>query len=225
MRRLVKIKETIATVEMEDEFIEEVERTIAHLRGQLEAYMVRDPLFAITLEPHEPLEDAPEIVKRMCRASSLFGVGPMAAVAGAIAQMSLERVAELGCRDGFIENGGDIAMRNKRRRRVEIHHGRDDFRIFLEFPPSDEIIGVCTSSSSIGHSISFGIAHAATVVAKDAIIADAAATALCNAATPSSVEDDLKEVVSKKGVLGALVVFDDFWAAYGNLPEIKAVRR
>jgi|Deesub1362B_J571_1020462.scaffolds.fasta_scaffold00070_11 hypothetical protein len=225
MRRTVRIKETIATIEADEKFLKEAERTIAFLRGQLEAYIIRDPIFAVTLEPHEPFEDAPEIVKRMCNASSIFGVGPMASVAGAIAQMTMERLVEMGCEDGFVENGGDIAMKNSRRRKIEVHHGNKNFRVFMEFPPSERIVGICTSSSSIGHSISFGVANAATVVAEDAILADAGATALCNIATPETVEEDLRKIVSKKGVFGALVVFEDSCAFYGDLPEIKVARR
>ncbi|MDK2781891.1 MAG: uncharacterized protein PWR13_919 [Archaeoglobi archaeon] len=225
MRKRVKIRETVATLELEERFIEEAERIIKMLRGELEAYILRDPIFYVTLEPHEPLEDAPEIVRRMCEAGELFNVGPMASVAGAISQMTMERLAELGCRDGFIENGGDIAMINERRRKIEVYHGRGNFRIILEFPSSDEIIGICTSSASIGHSISFGVANAATVIAEDAIIADAGATALCNQATPENFEDVLREITSVRGVLGALVVFDDFFSACGELPEIKVFRR
>ncbi|MBC7109680.1 MAG: UPF0280 family protein [Archaeoglobi archaeon] len=225
MRKRVRIKETVATLELEERYIKEAEKTIKMLRGELEAYILRDPTFFVTLEPHEPLEDAPEIVRRMCEAGELFDVGPMASVAGAISQMTMERLVELGCRDGFIENGGDIAMINERSRKIEIYHGKDDFKIILEFPSSNRITGICTSSASIGHSISFGVANAATVIAEDAIIADAGATALCNEATPENFEKVLKEITSIRGVLGAIVVFDDFFSAYGKLPEIKVFRR
>ena len=63
--------------------------SIYRSRADLELFIARDPYFQRTLEPYACPPDAPEIVRRMCDATAKAGVGPMAAVAGTIAEYAV----------------------------------------------------------------------------------------------------------------------------------------
>jgi hypothetical protein len=53
-------------------------------------------------------------------------------------------------------------------------------RFGLRIVPEQTPLGICTSSGTVGHSLSFGKAESVTVLADSACIADAAATRLGN---------------------------------------------
>ena len=78
--------------------------------------------------------------------------------------------------------------------------------------------GICTSSGTFGHSLSFGRADACTVVARSAALADAIATATCNTVDTA---DDLEAAVTMAtgvdGVLGAAAILGDRMAVRGNV--------
>src|SRR4030043_2076944 len=71
-----------AASKLEAEAIESVIKS----RTPLEEYIKSHPLFLHSLEPCSVENDAPAIVRDMAKAARIAGVGPMAAVAGAIAQ-------------------------------------------------------------------------------------------------------------------------------------------
>ena len=154
---------------------------VRQLRGQIRAYAAIHPQFLPSLIPLDAGPHAPEIVRRMCRAGQLTGVGPMAAVAGTVAQMVAEHFHGQSP-DLLVENGGDTYLFSTRDRHIGILSMPDeDVRLCvpvraIEFPCS-----FCASSAKIGHSLSFGNADLVVTRAKDAALADAAATALANA--------------------------------------------
>ncbi|MCA1989441.1 MAG: hypothetical protein LDL07_09915, partial [Desulfarculus sp.] len=83
-------------------------------------------------------------------------------------------------------------------------------------------LAVCTSSGTVGHSLSLGRADAATILAKDAALADAAATALGNRVrTAADLATALDWAQGVPGVLGALVIKGSQLAAWG---EVELVR-
>jgi hypothetical protein len=225
MRRTEKyrVKETIATVIADEAYHGVCLESIHGSRAALELSIARDPYFKGTLEPYACPPGAPEIVRRMCCASAAVGVGPMAAVAGAIAGLAAEAMARAGATYALVDNGGDIALISRDEPvLVGIYAGSSPIRgIALEIPPRDRILGVCTSSGTVGPSISFGNSDAALVVSDDAALADAAATALGNRITDeaslSTAFDFLREV---PGVQGALGIIGDRMATYGRLPKI-----
>src|SRR4030042_849982 len=83
-------------------------------RGSLETYIERHPLFLTTLDPYQAEAEAPAIVKEMARVSQLTSVGPMAAVAGAIAE-AVGRDLLAFSPEVIVENGGDIFYNHLRR--------------------------------------------------------------------------------------------------------------
>ncbi|MDI6707547.1 MAG: UPF0280 family protein [Candidatus Thermoplasmatota archaeon] len=223
LRELFQVDETAITIIAEEqEYSEVAKRAILRARAELEKFIFQAKLFAITLEPYHCNEEAPEIVKRMCEESSKFGIGPMSAVAGAIAQVALEAMLEKGAEHAIVDNGGDIAMALKKPANVGIYAGESKIKnLALKIMPEMTPLGICTSSATIGHSISFGKADASVVVANNAILADSAATALGNAVrSEEEIEKSFEVVKNIDGIIGALVIVNDKLGLWGELPEI-----
>jgi ApbE superfamily uncharacterized protein (UPF0280 family) len=218
-----RLKETIVTIGADSEdFVEVAKTSIQKQRSLLEDYIISDPFFQVTLEPYEVPDSAPEIVRRMAGAGKEVGIGPMGAVAGTIAWMAVEAMVDAGATYAFVDNGGDVALFTDRTLMIGVYAGESSIKyLALEVQPTDEIMGICTSSGTVGPSISFGSADAALVVSANVSLADAAATALGNAVVD---ERDLKEafdvVKDKDGIQGALVVKGDRFAVWGKMPRV-----
>ena len=222
-RRQFHIKETHATVIVADRFQALAERTLAAARADVEDYIVARPHFASSLEPLPIDMDAPAVVRRMAAAAALAGVGPMAAVAGTIAQAVVEALAAAGAEHIVVDNGGDVVLRIDRPVIVGIFTGPAKIRdIALRFEPRPGIFSVCTSSGTVGHSLSFGCADAATVIADNGCLADAVATALGNRVRENSeeaIDSAIRESLLPE-VEGVLVVAAERLGLGGKLPPI-----
>ena len=222
-RRRFRLQETYATVIAEPRFMELAERAITAARGEIEAYIADRPCFRTALEPLAVEAGAPEVVRRMAAAAARAGVGPMAAVAGAIAQKTIEALVAAGAAHAVMDNGGDIVFFIDRPVTVGIFTGPAAIRdIALRFLPRPEIFSVCTSSGTVGHSLSFGRADAATVIAGDGYLADAVATALGNR-VKNDQESEIEQAIRSSlidGVEGLLVVAGARLGLGGIVPEI-----
>ena len=223
VRRQIRIKETFATVTAAERFLKLAERAITAARAELEAYIAVEPRFLTALEPLPIDMAAPLVARRMAAAAALAGVGPMAAVAGTIAQVTVEALVAAGCRHVVVDNGGDVVLRIDRPLTVGIFTGGARVRdIAMRFEPRPGIFSVCTSSGTVGHSLSFGRADAATVVAESGCLADATATALCNRVqerNEAAISRAIRETLAD-GVDGMLVVAGDHLGMGGNLPPL-----
>ncbi len=215
-------KETIVTVLLDDErYYNTVVEAILEARKAIERKIKEDPIFLLTLEPYDCNGF---IVGRMCEASKVAGVGPMASVAGVIAQYAVERAVEEGADFVVVDNGGDIAMYLKRPVKVGLFTYSQKLCFEID---KKGFYAVCTSSGTIGHSISFGFADACTIFAEDACIADAFATSLCNRVKENfgreEVESTLKDFWSfaKDFIDGALVIKGDVIGMVGKIPRIS----
>jgi ApbE superfamily uncharacterized protein (UPF0280 family) len=204
--------------------LEQVEHRIIRLRADIETYAENSPDFLTSLEPVPVRTQAPEVVKRMARAALAAGVGPMAAVAGTIAEMVGEELTIKGIPNVLVENGGDIYIASDKERIVALYAGASPFtgrlglRIRQGFP-----LGVCTSSATVGPSLSLGRADAAVIIAESAALADAVATAAGNQArTAEDLEAAAQVAMSVAGVRGALIVLGDKMAAIGEI-ELTAL--
>lgn len=196
-----------------------VEELIRRERTALEEYIKGDPAYKTSLAPHPTGETAPPIALEMAEAARLAGVGPMAAVAGAFAQ----RVGKALCqhsRDVIVENGGDIFIKTSRIRKVGIFAGPSPFthRIALEIQPDQTPLGICTSSGTVGHSLSFGKSDAVIILSPATPLADAVATAAGNLVQS---EEDVQKAVdfaaAIPGVIGAIAIKGDKMAAWGRI--------
>jgi len=220
IREPFRFRETIATILADDPaHIAAAKTGILAARQALESHISRDPFFAATFDPCFPDSDE-EIIVRMAQAGQKAGVGPMAAVAGTIAWAGVTAMQEAGAAFGVIDNGGDIALVSDRTIRVGVHAGTASLSNRLAFvvPPQERILGICTSSATVGPSISFGIADAVTVFSHDVALADAWATSVCNRIRPEdrSVLDQL----DRKEVEGVFAIMGDKTISWGNLPPL-----
>lgn len=223
IRRQFHFKETFATVIAEERYMDLAARTITAARADIEAYIAGQPCFHASLEPLPIDMGAPEVVRRMAASASLAGVGPMAAVAGAIAQVTVETLAAAGARHVIVDNGGDVVLRIDRPVTVGIFTGPAAIRdIALRFKPRPGIFSVCTSSGTVGHSLSFGRADAATVIGDNGCLVDAMATALGNRVrerSAAAIDQAIRESWFD-GIEGMLVVAGEHLGLGGELPEI-----
>ncbi len=220
IREPFHFRETFATILADDPaHITAAKAGMMAARQVLEAHIARDPFFGATFDPYEPDSDE-LVITRMADAAHTAGVGPMAAVAGTIAWAGLEAMEEGGALFGVIDNGGDIALLSDRPVRVGVHAGSAALsdRVAFVVPPQLSVLGICTSSATVGPSISFGIADAVTVFSRNVALSDAWATAVCNAIRPDdrSVLDrvDPREVSGIFAIMGAVTV------RWGELPPL-----
>lgn len=230
-RRLVKqhfeVRQTAVTIIGESRYLPAGKDAIFEARHAIERFIAADPLFRDTLEPYDEPKDAHPLVKRMCDAGRAAGVGPMAAVAGAIAEFAVQAMQENGSDHAVVDNGGDIALLLAEETDVGIYTLNPKFQgLGLRCRPSDSIFGICTSSGQIGPSISFGMAEAATAVSRNVALADACATRLGNLIVrdeESIIQGALDNITSIEGIDGALVIIGDSIGVKGDLPELVNV--
>ena len=220
IREPFHFRETFATILADDPVhIAAAKAGILAARQDLEAYIARDPFFAATFEPYEPDSDD-LIIQRMGDATRKAGVGPMAAVAGAIAWAGIEAMQDVGAVFGIIDNGGDIALISDRPVRVGVHAGNAPLsnRIAFVVPPPDNILGICTSSATVGPSISFGVADAVTIFSPDVTLSDAWATAICNEIRPE--DQTVLDRINPAEVDGVFAILGDTVVRWGELPPL-----
>ncbi|MDW5563101.1 MAG: UPF0280 family protein [Methanomassiliicoccus sp.] len=225
-RRHFEVGETAVTIVAEDEFFGTAQESIFRSREVLQRFIRRDPLFQMTLEPYPCPEEAPPLIARMCASAVKAGVGPMAAVAGAVAERAVLDMQAAGATQAIVDNGGDIALLLDRETSIGLYAGDLVKGIGFLCPPRAGVFGICTSSATIGPSLSFGISDAATVISADVTLADACATRLGNLLT--SGEDGamctaLDDVCSIPGIEGAVAVVGEKVAMKGRLPHLTRV--
>jgi ApbE superfamily uncharacterized protein (UPF0280 family) len=194
-------------------------RLVLKYRYQLEGYIKRYPVFQTSLEPVRVPEYAPAIVRQMAAAGEKAGVGPMAAVAGAIAEY-VGRELLTYSQEIIVENGGDIFLKITKDRVVGIYAGESPLtgKIGLEIAARATPLGVCTSSGTVGHSLSYGEADAVIAVAEDAALADAAATAIGNRVKqPDDTDKALEFARGIGGLKGVIIVTGEKVGAWGEV--------
>jgi ApbE superfamily uncharacterized protein (UPF0280 family) len=224
VREHFELRETAVTIVAEERYIPVAKFSIFESRKVLEKFIEDDPLFRSTLEPYQEGDDAPPLIRRMCDAARVANVGPMAAVAGAVAEAAVEAMRSAGAEHALVDNGGDIAMIIDRTVDIGIYAGNSKFsQLAFRVEPAGHIFGICTSSATVGPSISFGIADSAIVISDNVALADACATMLGNLA--SSAEDDVltravEETAKVEGVTGCAVIVGDKIAFKGQIPRM-----
>lgn len=224
MRRCrFRYKETIVTILSDDEeYFKVAIEAILEARSEIEKYIMLHPDF---LTSYEPIDcSGGKLISKMCNAANIAGVGPMASVAGTIAAHAVERMVENGANTAIVDNGGDIVIHSDEKVVVGIYPSE----LAFEIPPVD-FLAVCTSSGKIGHSVSFGYADAATVIAEDASIADALATALGNEIGDFEREELEKNVSNfysrfSQYIRGLLVIKGELIAMAGEIPKLVVAK-
>lgn len=228
----VKVAETDLFIAADRSLQEQAEQAVRKYREQLEAYIASHPRFKTSLSPQEVSADperepsetaAPEIIRAMAEAGEKAGVGPMAAVAGAIAEFVGRDLLNI-CDQVIVENGGDIYIRTLQPRTIAIFAGDSPLsnRVGLAIAPEQTPLGVCTSSGTVGPSLSLGFADAVAVVAPSTPLADAAATALGNLVkTEADIEKATKAAQNIEGIAGVVVIKGEKLGAWGQVELVK----
>ncbi len=215
----VTVKQTDLYVRCRRNLSDKALASVLKHRARLEKYIEHHPLFLTTLQPYQAEVEAPAIIKEMARVSQLTGVGPMAAVAGAIAE-AVGRDLLAFTPEVIVENGGDIFLKISKRRLVGIYAGQSRFtnRIALEIMRKGTPLGICTSSGTVGHSLSLGSADAVIALSRSAALGDAAATALGNVvSSPDDIPKALERAQTIKGLEGVVVIVGDKMGAWGKV--------
>jgi ApbE superfamily uncharacterized protein (UPF0280 family) len=192
-------------------------QAIRKYRAPLEDYIRSHPFFYSSLEPYIVDDDAPAIVKNMAEAARVAGVGPMAAVAGAIAEAVGNELLHYSP-EIIVENGGDIYIKSLKQRSVGIYAGTSPFtgKIALKLSPEDTPVGICTSSGTVGHSLSLGAADAVVVLSPSTSLADAMATAIGNRIKRSD-DTEIKKARESGEITGLVIIKDDKIGFWGNI--------
>jgi ApbE superfamily uncharacterized protein (UPF0280 family) len=201
----VQVSESDLLIRADKNLRDAAKEALLKYRVQIESYIKNHPEFLTTLQPYpvEPL--APKIIREMAAAAEKAGVGPMAAVAGAVAEFVGEDLKK-SSPDIIVENGGDIYLAATKSRRVGLYAGKQMPPVFIEVLPEETPCGICTSSGNLGHSLSFGKADSVTIIAPSAALADAAATAAGNSVqSEADIEEGLNRALSIEGVRGAII--------------------
>jgi len=212
-------KETDLYIAASKNLTEETRRLLVNLRAGLDNYIKGHNDFISSLKPLKVPGNAPDIIKEMALAAEKAGVGPMAAVAGAIAEHIGRELSALS-EEVIVENGGDIYIKSLMERKVAIYAGNSPLseKIALLVKAEDTPLGICTSSGTVGHSLSLGRADAAVVVSKSVALADAVATATCNRIKKiGDIQKSLDYACSISGVLGAIIIKGDKMGLRGEI--------
>lgn len=211
------VAETDLFISAESDLSLQALRLIRDARAAIEQEIARDRRFLTSLEPLPVRAEAPPIVRAMYESASAAGVGPMAAVAGAVAEYVAAGLLAHSPQV-VVENGGDIYLVTKHSRVVGIQAGNSSLsgRVGLAIPPETSL-SICTSSGTVGHSLSFGKADAAVAVANTGALADAVATALGNRVqTAADVQAALDWAQTVPGIREAIVIVGETLGVWGE---------
>ncbi len=216
----VRHLETDLHVQTEQDLSRECSAWIIEARLSIENYARSHQGFMDSYSPLPPDPLAPPVVLQMLEASSRAGTGPMAAVAGAIAEYVGSRCARKSAGDVIVENGGDIFIRASGKVIVSLWAGQSPLsgHVGIELECRESHIGVCTSSGTVGHSKSFGRADAVSVISPSVALADATATAVGNTiATARDMEHGLQAMKNMPDITGGVIVVGDKIGAWGDI--------
>ncbi|MFC1981971.1 UPF0280 family protein [Chloroflexota bacterium] len=219
----VVVKETDLYIRASRNLKSKALKLVLKYRNMLEKYIEQHPSFLTSLEPLPDDATAPFMVKLMLEAARKTGVGPMASVAGAIAEFVGTELLAFSP-EIIVENGGDIFLKSSGGRMIGIYAGESPLngKISLEIDGEDTPLGVCTSSGTVGHSLSYGKADAVVVLSKSATLADAAATAIGNIIIqPGDIPGGIEFAKGIEGLKGLLVIKEDKMGLWG---EVKICR-
>ncbi len=224
----VCIQETDLHIQAADDVSERAKELVLQFRVQLLDYINKNPLFSRSLSPLPVDRFAPLIIQEMQQAGIDANVGPMAAVAGSMAYNVGNRLLDEGAGEVIVENGGDIFLQRSRESIIGIYAGESplSYKVGIRIHPEQMPCGICTSSGTIGHSLSLGVADSVTVLSNSVALADAAATRLGNevgsaAGGKAGIEKALGEAKKINGIKGVVVICNEILGAFGEIHLVK----
>jgi len=215
----VTVKETDLYIRAGSDLKHKAHELVLKYRQMLEEYIEGHPSFMTSLEPVAVEKDAPPLVRDMAAAAEKAGVGPMAAVAGAIAEAVGSELLDFSP-EVIVENGGDIYLKSLTKRLIGIYAGKSPLtgRVGLEIEGKNTPLGICTSSGTVGHSLSYGKADAVIVLSQSTALADAAATAIGNRILkPSDIPSGIQFAQTIKGLKGLVIIQGEQVGVWGEV--------
>lgn len=227
IKRPFNLKETRCTIISDTMLgINAAEDSLKRNRLELDAYVERNPVFRDSLNP-VTVHDAPESALLMAEAGQAADVGPMAAVAGVLADLAVRDMVLAGAKVAVVEDGGEASLASDRPIDVALQAGESEMSRRIGFRFKEFPVGVATSSGLYSHAFSFGEAEAATVFAADSGLADAAATAVCNVVKGVDEQEAVRRGVEAglviEGVQGVLVYYRGSVGVGGTVPSFIEV--
>ena len=218
----IKIAESDLFISSDTNLADDALKSLMKHRNSLESYIKNHPEFRISLLPLPEDNLAPTIVRKMLAKSKICGVGPMASVAGAISEFVgydlIDKTENL-----IIENGGDIFLKSKNNLTVSIYAGESplSYKVNLLVKPEETPLGICTSSATVGPSLSLGKADAVCVISKSATLSDAAASAIGNRIkSKKDIKTALDYGINISGVRGIIIILGNHMGAIGEVQFI-----
>lgn len=229
-----------------NEIIKFCTKEIQEIRNIIKFWIKLYPEIQHSLEPVQCPPGAPLCIAEMCEASGLAHVGPFACVAGMIAQFIATKIhfhlrEKQLCSDVIVENGGDIYLYSNKERIVGIlANPKEECTLGLRFAKEQFPLAICSSSATIGHSLSFGKGDLSVVIAKNASLADALATSYGNVLKSAkeintvlaqaqkdfriALQDNpFADIHEKHGLLGVFLQIDEKIGAWGTV-ELAAIQ-
>lgn len=223
----VIVKETDLFIQARENLADKTTELVLKYRGYIESYINRYPEFESTLKPWQMNGPAPGIVRDMVNAGNKAGVGPMAAVAGAIAEyVGLDLLSFSD--EVVVENGGDIFLKTNKPVKIGIFAGKSplSLRIGFRIDSIKKPAGVCTSSGTVGHSLSLGNADAVCVLSESCPLADAAATSIGNhIQSKADIPKAIDMGKNIKGIDAIAIIMGEEIGLWGNLELIPVNSR
>ena len=219
----ITVKETNLNIQAVTDLTDAAIRAALKYRQYIETHIRQYPEFATSLSPLPPPSFVPGIIMDMMKAAQLADVGPMAAVAGAMAEYVGRDLLEMSP-EILVENGGDIFIRSESDTVFSIYAGNSPLSMTtgIKVEPQEAAFAMCTSSGTLGHSQSFGTADAVSIMAPSCCLADAAATALCNMVKN---EDDIEKTLHLgqqiQGIQGIVIIKNEKIGLWGNMKLIR----
>ncbi len=215
----VTLYESDIFISADDILIDAALLSVQRYRSTIESYISSHLEFLTSLKPVQRDDSAPQIIREMISAACKADVGPMAAVAGAIAEHVGKDLLRYS-RNAIVENGGDVFIYCQHDVHVGISAGRSPLtdKLSVLIRKTEMPMGICTSSGTVGHSLSFGNADAVCVKAKSVSLADSAATAIGNMTkSRRDIHDSLHAGMKIDEVLGIIIIVDDQFGAIGDI--------
>ena len=122
----VKVESTDLYIKANNDFSADVKTLVKKIRNQIKAHINKQHTFLTALEPVCRLKHVPLVIEKMYNASEASGVGPMAAVAGAVCESVGEALLEKSP-EIIVENGGDIYIKVQEPVVVSVFAGESAF--------------------------------------------------------------------------------------------------
>ncbi|MCP4764501.1 MAG: UPF0280 family protein [archaeon] len=229
IKKHLNVKESDVTIISEkNEYIEAAISVLNEERLIIESTIKKYPKFKTSFIPYS-IPNPPDIIERMQLAAEICDVGPMASIAGALADKMSDSIKKKGAKIAVIENGGEIIIDSVEDIHIALYSMTTALKAKMGFifKGGNKPIGVGTSSGTFGHAFSFGDADTVTVFGDNAAIGDAAATRVANAVKGEDIENSigkgLEVADSLEKISGTFITRGKLVGKSGSIPELIAI--